>query len=244
MSGGQQQRVAIARALVHDPPLVVADEPTAHLDYIQVEGVLSLIREIAQPGRTVVVATHDERIIPLADRVVDLSPKKRIAARPPERVELARGDVLFNQGDAGELIYVVEQGEIEIFRVLADHTEDPLTVVRPGEHFGELAPLLGLRRTASARAHTNVVLTGYSVVDFRKMAGSDPKLARLFAVADEPKIVVTPSRATRTKRPAPAKRTAARRVTNGKRTAARANGSANGAKKRIPAKTTAARRHR
>ncbi|MBV8961455.1 MAG: ABC transporter ATP-binding protein, partial [Actinobacteria bacterium] len=74
MSGGQQQRVAIARALAHDPPLVLADEPTAHLDYIQVEGVLKLLRTLAGPDRAVIVATHDERLLPLADRIVELTP--------------------------------------------------------------------------------------------------------------------------------------------------------------------------
>jgi putative ABC transport system ATP-binding protein len=183
LSGGQQQRVAIARALVHDPPLVIADEPTAHLDYIQVESILSLIRELARPGRLVVVATHDERIVPLADRVLDLSPKTRLASRPPERVSLAAGELLFPQGARGDLIYVVEEGEIEILRARSDHSEELLSVVHRGEHFGELAPLLGLRRTASARARTDCVVTGYTVVDFRKECGTDPKLARLFAAA-------------------------------------------------------------
>ena len=64
MSGGQQQRVAIARALALDPPVVLADEPTAHLDYVHAGAIIALLREIADKGRTVVVSTHDERLTP------------------------------------------------------------------------------------------------------------------------------------------------------------------------------------
>jgi putative ABC transport system ATP-binding protein len=169
MSGGQQQRVAIARALAHDPPLVLADEPTAHLDYIQVDGVLRLLRDLAQPGRVVIVSTHDERLLPLADRVVELTPRAAGETRPPERVELAPGEVLFEQGDPGDLVYVVESGEVEIFRVQADGADERVTIVEPDGYFGELAPMFGLRRSAGARAMAApVVLTGMNLRDFRQ----------------------------------------------------------------------------
>jgi putative ABC transport system ATP-binding protein len=168
MSGGQQQRVAIARALVHDPPLILADEPTAHLDYVQVEEVIGLIRELAKPGRLVVVATHDDRFTPLADRVIDLAPKGLAEESAARDVQLAAGEVLFTQGQPATLIYVVEEGEIELFRPLADGGEEPLTRRGPGTWFGEMGPMLGLPRSASARAVGPTRVTALGLQEFRR----------------------------------------------------------------------------
>ncbi|MBV9410292.1 MAG: ATP-binding cassette domain-containing protein [Acidimicrobiia bacterium] len=168
LSGGQQQRVAIARALAHDPPLILADEPTAHLDYIQVEGVLRLLRSLAGPGRIVVVATHDERLSPLADRVIAMTSMAAGDERPPETLTLGAGEVLFEQGDEGELVYVVNDGEVEIVRELADGGEEILSRMGPGTYFGELAPLFGLRRSATARTTAPTTLTAYTIRTFRE----------------------------------------------------------------------------
>ncbi len=73
LSGGEQQRVAVARALVHEPALLLADEPTGNLDADTAEDVLDLIdRLVRQRRRTMLIATHDRDVIRLADRVITL----------------------------------------------------------------------------------------------------------------------------------------------------------------------------
>jgi putative ABC transport system ATP-binding protein len=76
LSGGQQQRVAIARALVTNPPLLLCDEPTASLDAGSVEAVMRELKGLSQEGKSVAVVTHDQRLMPYADRVVAVNDGK------------------------------------------------------------------------------------------------------------------------------------------------------------------------
>ncbi|MBI5173066.1 MAG: ATP-binding cassette domain-containing protein [Candidatus Obscuribacter sp.] len=71
LSGGQKQRVAVARALVHKPRLVLADEPTAALDKSSGKEVVDLMKSLARErGTAVVLVTHDDRILDIADRII------------------------------------------------------------------------------------------------------------------------------------------------------------------------------
>jgi putative ABC transport system ATP-binding protein len=70
LSGGEQQRVAIARALIHEPDIILADEPTGNLDADTAAGVLDLLDALArEAGRTVLMATHSREVIGVADRI-------------------------------------------------------------------------------------------------------------------------------------------------------------------------------
>jgi putative ABC transport system ATP-binding protein len=72
LSLGQQQRVAIARALVASPRLVIADEPTAHQDEDHADRVMSALRDRVAAGAGILVSTHDRRLLPHLDRVVEV----------------------------------------------------------------------------------------------------------------------------------------------------------------------------
>ncbi|MEY2431601.1 MAG: putative transport system ATP-binding protein [Acidimicrobiaceae bacterium] len=168
LSGGQAQRVAIARALVHEPPLILADEPTAHLDYIQVESVLALLRELRGPGHVIVIATHDERLLPIADRVIELTPRAEIDTAPLEVIDLADGEVLFRQGDRGSRVYLVDRGAIELRRELVAGGYEVVATAAPGSYFGELAPMFGLPRAATAVAMGPTVVASHPLASFRE----------------------------------------------------------------------------
>lgn len=70
LSGGEQQRVAIARALVNDPQILLADEPTSDLDTETGNQIIELLRKFHAKGKTLIIATHDERLAQIASHVV------------------------------------------------------------------------------------------------------------------------------------------------------------------------------
>ena len=70
LSAGEQQRVAIARALAVDPPVIFADEPTANLDKVTSKFIRDMFKDLKDLKKTIIIATHDDQLIELADRVI------------------------------------------------------------------------------------------------------------------------------------------------------------------------------
>jgi putative ABC transport system ATP-binding protein len=83
LSGGQKQRVAIARALAGDPPILLADEPTAALDSASGRNVIELLQRLAkEQGRAVAMVTHDPRVLEFGDRILHLEDGRVVAELP------------------------------------------------------------------------------------------------------------------------------------------------------------------
>jgi energy-coupling factor transport system ATP-binding protein len=95
LSVGERQRVAIAAVLAGDPPLLVLDEPTRGLDYLQKTALTHILRALRDEGKTVILATHDvELAARLADRVVLLGDGEVIADGPAR--EVMTGSLVFS----------------------------------------------------------------------------------------------------------------------------------------------------
>jgi putative ABC transport system ATP-binding protein len=86
LSLGQQQRVAVARALAPDPEIVLADEPTAEMDHEAANVVIEALREVSQRGGGVILASHDPRVLLVADRVLVLRAGRLVAEGSPGEV--------------------------------------------------------------------------------------------------------------------------------------------------------------
>ncbi|MGN6796202.1 MAG: ABC transporter ATP-binding protein [Streptosporangiaceae bacterium] len=86
LSLGQQQRIAVARALAPDPDIVLADEPTAELDHEAANVVIQALKEVSQRGGGVILASHDPRVLQVADRVLALRAGRLVAHGSPDEV--------------------------------------------------------------------------------------------------------------------------------------------------------------
>ncbi len=100
LSGGQQQRVAIARALVHEPRLLVCDEPTSAVDARTGRNIMGLIRKVAvQRDRVAVVVTHDPRVFGFGDRIIRLE-DGRVAGEERRHVVPGDGEGVAKEGES------------------------------------------------------------------------------------------------------------------------------------------------
>ncbi|MEM6779728.1 MAG: ATP-binding cassette domain-containing protein [Planctomycetota bacterium] len=198
LSGGQKQRVAIARGLVHQPKILLADEPTAALDKESSQTVVKLFRrEADERGVAIVIVTHDQGILDVADRIVKMDfghitsdTVLKEASRLGEllhRCELFSGvgsNSLtsfaqkmkrheFNDGDR-----IVTMGDVGdkfyvvysgdvVVRRPEDGAEKDIVTLSPGEYFGEAALLTGDRRNAHVDAIGDVTVYSLNADAFK-----------------------------------------------------------------------------
>ncbi len=197
LSGGQKQRVAIARGLVHQPRLVLADEPTAALDAASGRQVVELFKKMAKEQQvTILIVTHDEKISDVADRIVKMDEGRICSDGLVQETTvvsqmLKKCDVFAHMSATGlsEMAdnlqsetflaqqTVIREGEegdkfylIRTGRVAVQRAaqSQPVAILKEGDFFGEMALLTGQPRNASVVALEDTVLYSLSQDRFRQ----------------------------------------------------------------------------
>ncbi len=199
LSGGQKQRVAIARGIVHQPRLILADEPTAALDAESGREVVTIFKELAeQQGCTIVIVTHDNRILDVADRIVNmvdgriksnvLVQKTALLCRILQKYPLFRElspSVLASVADKMSLkrypagSEIVKQGDpgrdffvIAQGQVEVSSSGKSLTRLGPGGYFGEVSLLTEQPRNATVQALEEVACFLLAKEDFQEVVAA------------------------------------------------------------------------
>lgn len=121
LSGGERQRVSLARAIVNKPKVVIADEPTANVDFDMSIGIIKLLKKINEDGTTVIVVTHDKDIVKeVGGRIIELDQGRVISdtgASQPEHSHNQNGDNADDSENSSELLNDAKKDN-------ADKTED------------------------------------------------------------------------------------------------------------------------
>lgn len=201
LSGGQRQRVAIARALVNRPRLILADEPTAALDKESTGTVMDLLDGLKAEGSTILIVTHDNKILGRADRIISMADrqiKSNVTAETFQVCEFLRncpafaglgadelasvaskvvaerhpsGKEVIRQGDEGDKFYIIKEGKAEVF--IRDETSTRrVRVLARGDYFGEVALLSNQPRTATVLAIDDLDLYVLDKASFREAIDS------------------------------------------------------------------------
>lgn len=198
LSGGQKQRVAIARGLVHKPKLILADEPTAALDEKSGREVVTMFQELAKgEGCTIIIVTHDNRILDVADRIVNMVDghiKSDVAVHETSVIcEFLKGFPLFegftpntlaevadqmmiHEAQTGDV--VIRQGDAgDLFYLIRSGSVDVLindgtqerkvAELKEGQYFGEAALITDEPRNATVVAREPSVFYALGKNDFR-----------------------------------------------------------------------------
>jgi putative ABC transport system ATP-binding protein len=206
LSGGQKQRVAIARGLVHKPKLILADEPTAALDEQSGRTVVELLKKMAKEQQsTIIIVTHDNRILDVADRIVNLIDGQirsdvlvqeaaiisqmlaqcRVFDRVTPRTLATVADQMEAVKVAAGQVIIREGDEGDRFylvrqgRVVVQRGPERQTIVELGEgdFFGEMALLTGQPRNATVVAMEDSVLYALAAPDFQRAMGESASFA-------------------------------------------------------------------